>query len=110
MPASPVRLVILDADALQALVNRDAAGASAAAGVALPERWIEDTWLWTLRLGQAIGEPSQRPWLIRAVVTLDGTVVGHAGFHGPPDARGMVEIGYEIEPAHRRRGYARAAV
>ncbi|HWI70764.1 MAG TPA: GNAT family protein, partial [Baekduia sp.] len=61
-------------------------------------------------LGQVIGEPDHTPWLIRAVVTLDGTVVGHAGFHGPPDARKMVEIGYEIEPEYRRRGYARAAV
>jgi RimJ/RimL family protein N-acetyltransferase len=110
MPASPVRLLLLDADVLQALVDRDIAAASAAAGVALPERWIEDPWLWTLRLAQLIGEPAQRPWLIRAVVALDGTVVGHAGFHGSPDARGMVEIGYEIEPEQRRRGYARAAV
>jgi RimJ/RimL family protein N-acetyltransferase len=110
MPVPPVRLMIFDADVLQALVDRDVAEASAAAGVAIPERWVDDTWLWTLRLGQVLGAPDQAPWLIRAVVTRDGTVVGHAGFHGPPDDRKMVEIGYEIEPEHRRRGYARAAV
>jgi [ribosomal protein S5]-alanine N-acetyltransferase len=35
-------------------------------------------------------------------------VVGHAGFHGPPDETGMVEVAYSVDPAYRRRGYARA--
>ena len=33
-----------------------------------------------------------------------------AGFHGPPNGDGMVEVGYGIDPAFRRRGYARAAL
>ncbi|WP_308401196.1 GNAT family N-acetyltransferase [Streptomyces sp. AC512_CC834] len=39
-----------------------------------------------------------------------GLVVGHAGFHGPPDEVGMVEIGYSIAPDFRRQGYARSAL
>lgn len=34
------------------------------------------------------------------------TVIGSAGFKGPPDADGMVEIGYGIVPGFRGRGYA----
>ena len=43
-----------------------------------------------------------------------GRMVGGAGYHGPPGVNGLkkpgaVEFGYEIEPAHRGRGYATAA-
>ena len=115
MPELPtVRLQILDATALQALVSGDLHAASDAAGVALPSEFLADTWLWTLRLGQMIGEESVAPWLVRAIVAETGpgagTVVGHAGYHGAPDERGMVEIGYRIVPAMRRNGYAQAAV
>src|SRR5262245_59602169 len=69
MPAPPaVRLPLLDLRALEALVRNDLAAASAAAGVALPAWFPEDEWLWTLRLGQAIGEPGHAPWLTRVVV------------------------------------------
>ncbi len=112
MPApSAVRLPLLSADALQALVRQDLAAASAAVGAPLPAWFPDNTWLWTLRLGQVVGEPECAPWLTRAVVAEEPeVVVGLAGFHGPPDERGMVEVGYEIDPYHRRRGHATAAV
>jgi ribosomal-protein-alanine N-acetyltransferase len=114
MPLPAVRLHPLDAGALQALVDQDLAAARATSGVPLPPEFLNDTWLWTLRLGQMVGEPAVTPWLVRAIVALDGpgagAVVGHAGYHGAPDERGMVEIGYRIVPAFRRNGYAQAAV
>jgi RimJ/RimL family protein N-acetyltransferase len=36
-------------------------------------------------------------------------VVGMCAFKGPPDADGIVEIAYGIEPPHRGRGYAKEA-
>lgn len=33
-------------------------------------------------------------------------LVGSGGFHGPPDADGTIEIGYEVAPDRRGQGYA----
>lgn len=56
-------------------------------------------------------DPSLRPWLSRAIVLRDEhVVVGEAGFHDAPDQLAVVELGYEILPAYRRRGIAREAV
>jgi [ribosomal protein S5]-alanine N-acetyltransferase len=109
-----VRLVLLHRDALEALARADAAGAAQAIGLPVPPAFVEDTWLWNYRLQQVVADPSCAPWLVRAVVVRcdDGEEVipGYAGFHGPPDGRGMVEIGYTVLPEYRRRGLARAAV
>ena len=60
---------------------------------------------------EALGvDPEDSPWWFFAVV-VDGTVVGDAGFHGPPPADGPaeVEIGYQVVPALRGRGIATRA-
>jgi [ribosomal protein S5]-alanine N-acetyltransferase len=36
-------------------------------------------------------------------------LIGLIGFHAPPDANGLVEIGYRILPGYRRHGYATEA-
>lgn len=112
-PASPqqVRLVELPGEVLAALLDRDLPAASSLAGLALTEYFVTDRarWLWRLRLAQIAADPSRARWMARhAVVGDHGLVVGHAGFHGPPDERGMVEIGYSVAPEFRRQGHARA--
>ena len=104
-----VELVLLDVTALEALRAGDLVAASEAAGLALPAEYLEDGPLWELRLGQIAEDARVAPWLVRAIVA-GGEVVGHAGFHGPPDAEGVVEAGYVVIPGHRRRGHARAAL
>lgn len=36
--------------------------------------------------------------------------MGLAGFHGPPDGRGMVELSSGVDPALQRRGWASALI
>lgn len=67
--------------------------------------------VWRRRAAQVADDPASAAWITRAILDADrGLVVGRAGFHGPPDAAGMVEVGYAIDPAFRRHGYARAAL
>lgn len=117
MPDSPdqprplVGLIVLDVEAMLALLDGDIQRASERIGVVLPDAFFDYNWLWRIRVRQVRGNPQGAPWAVRAVVAMpERVVVGHAGFHGPPDARGMVEIGYTILPEYRRRGYARSAV
>jgi len=63
------------------------------------------------RLEQLAADPSEQPWLVRAVLLqAPRRIIGSIGFHAPPDDRGRVEIGYDIVAGERRRGYAREAI
>ncbi|MCK7626629.1 GNAT family N-acetyltransferase [Streptomyces sp. RS10V-4] len=98
---------------MSALLDGDLAAAGTTAGVTLTEYFVTDRarWLWRFRLGQMAADPGRARWMARqAVVGDEGLVVGHAGFHGPPDEVGTVEIGYSIAPPFRRRGYARSTL
>jgi RimJ/RimL family protein N-acetyltransferase len=112
-PASSkhVRFVELPSAAMTALLDGDLTRASAEAGVELTEYFVTGRArrLWRLRLGQLAADPASARWIVRAAVAEPGgAVVGHAGFHGPPDEAGIVEIGYSVSPEFRRQGYARA--
>jgi RimJ/RimL family protein N-acetyltransferase len=101
-----VSFVVLPVPAMRAMIDGDLMRASAAAGHQLSPWLMTESWLWQLRVEDIERDPAAAEWVARAAVS-DGQVVGHAGFHGPPDADGRVEVGYTTDPAFRRRGLAR---
>jgi RimJ/RimL family protein N-acetyltransferase len=93
--------------------ERDAASAEIGAIVPVELRDHLDSFL-QFRIGDLTADPSAQPWLGRAVVLTDpdGTrhVIGTCGFHSPPGPEGRVEVGYSIQPDHRRQGVATEVV
>ena len=112
-PGPAVRIAQLDLPTLRALAAGDLDAALRHAPVALTAYLVEpdSRALWQMRVEQVVADPGSAAWVTGAVVdAADDRVVGRAGFHGPPDENGMVEVGYSIDGAERRRGYARAAL
>jgi len=100
-------LVPLSVPVLEALLQGDLDAASAGAGAPLTPYLVDEGWLWLIRLEQVTTDPRSLAWIARAALDrATGVVVGHVGFHGPPDERGMVEVAYSVDPAWRRQGYA----
>lgn len=98
---------LLPASAMRALLDDDLPEARRISQRPLPAFFLEEKWLWEIRLDQIGRSPQDAPWLVRLVaLEPSGVVIGHAGFHGPPDAHGAVEIAYTIAPEHRGNRYA----
>ena len=79
--------------------------------IKLPPDWPgEDTRYLELWLKDMSEARVFAPWRARVVTLVgDRRMIGHAGFHGPPNDAGMVEIGYTIFPEYRGKGYATEA-
>ena len=81
-----------------------------ALGTRVPRGWVDGIPA-SLRLEQLAGDPSEEPWLVRAMVLrAPRRLVGSVGFHQTPDASGRAEIGYDVVAAERRKGYAREGI
>ena len=109
----PVHILQLDATALRALADGDLEAADRTAPVRLSPYLAgpECSRVWEVRAEQILEDPASAGWITGIVWDPERRrAVGRAGYHGPPDETGMVEIGYSIDPRYRRQGYARAAV
>jgi RimJ/RimL family protein N-acetyltransferase len=92
-----------------AAYSRDPSELSSMLGSPLPAGWPEfpEAIPHTLKvLEEASGDADW--WMYFFVDEATGVLVGSGGFAGAP-RDGVVEIGYEIAPGYRRRGYATAA-
>jgi ribosomal-protein-alanine N-acetyltransferase len=111
-PVPAITLVQVPVGLIHDLARGDHGPATEASDLVTPYVLGEEcAGLWRRRSAQVDAEPDDAVWVTRFAV-VPGTVgtIGLAAFHGRPDARGMVEVGYGIDPRHRRKGYARAAL
>ena len=113
-----LELILLSPQAIEALLEDRRADAEHELDAAIPEWWPDehDAGFLRYRLKQLEREPQAEPWLVRAVILREPvrTMIGHAGFHGPPGVNGKkdpeaVELGYTVFEPHRGRGYATEA-
>jgi RimJ/RimL family protein N-acetyltransferase len=99
---------------MEALVARDLDRATTEIGAIVPADMHDglDSFL-EYRTAQLREDPDVQPWLGRVIVLDDvrgRRVIGSIGFHGPPDESGRVEVGYRVDPDHRRQGVATEVV
>jgi RimJ/RimL family protein N-acetyltransferase len=108
-----VEILQLDAAALRGLADGDQAAAERTSPVPLSPYLAgpDCRRVWEIRAEQVVEDPASAAWITGIVWDPERQLaVGRAGYHGPPDADGMVEVGYSIDPQFRRQGYARAAL
>jgi RimJ/RimL family protein N-acetyltransferase len=103
-----VRLIDLPLPVLDSLAAGDGSAAGEALGLEIPADFTAREGFWTSFATKLRAAPASAGWHVYAVAR-DDVIVGDAGFKGPPDTDGSVEIGCAILPEHRRNGYALAA-
>jgi len=108
-------LPLLSLAQLDRLAAGDVTALGAELGATFIAEWVDDVrWLAARRALQIRQHPDDAPWLLRPIlrraVDAPSAAVGYLNFHGAPDERGMVEIGYMLLPGARGQGYAIEAV
>jgi ribosomal-protein-alanine N-acetyltransferase len=107
-----LRLDAIAPETLEALISGDVARASAVQGLDLSGEFADslDDFFARIQLGRMRANPDGRGWCARTMVRKsDEALVGHCGFHGPPEDIGRAEIGYTVLTRYRGHGYATEA-
>src|SRR5690242_11895880 len=106
-------LVPLEPEVIRHLLAGDRAGAERIVGRKLPAEFPNSDDLegfLPVQLSRMEAMPARTEWMGRLMIdSATGEVVGHCGFHGPPDVIGRAEIGYTVFVDFRGRGLAKEA-
>ena len=108
-----LELVPLPPDVIQHLLRGERAEAETRLDLKLPDEFPSkddlDGFL-AIQLHRMLATPDRRDWTARLITTGNPTeLIGHAGFHGPPEVIGRAEIGYTVFAPFRGQGYAKEA-
>jgi len=108
-----LELVPLPPEAIQHLLRGERGEAEATLGLKLPDEFPSQEALdgfLPIQLHRMLATPDRRDWTARLITTgSPRQVIGHAGFHGPPEVIGRAEIGYSVFKPFRGKGYAKEA-
>lgn len=111
MPALPTARLQLTpvSERVASALSTDRDLASKLLGATLPPDWPHPGLL-EVMAARAEASPGGDHFGVWAIIDpADASVVGDAGFKGPPGPAGTVEIGYSVLPGWRGRGYAAEA-
>jgi RimJ/RimL family protein N-acetyltransferase len=106
-----LELVPIEPNLIRHLIAGERMEAERIAGAPLPAEFPNDDELagfLPIQLRRIESAPDRRQWMARLMRTKE-KIVGHCGFHGPPEIVGRAEIGYTVFTAYRRHGYATEA-
>ena len=117
MSVSPIRterldLVSLEPDAIRHLMTGQRKEAERLLGLTVPHEFPtteEVAGFLAIQLRRMEESPDRREWMARLMVARPAMIIGHCGFHGPPDVIGRAEVGYTVFAPFRGHGFAKEA-
>ncbi len=107
-----LELVPFEPAAISQLIAGDRAAAEVTLGAMLPQEFPtagDLAGFLPIQLHRMQESPNRRDWMARLMISNKHDIIGHCGFHGPPEVIGRAEIGYTVFTPHRGQGFAKEA-